>query len=178
MLATFVDGCGPDHDRCYFSVESLNTQAGNLIIVATGIVKDVEGLIDKGETEWGYWVPRPGNPLCSLGNNSSGGSNKTTNGNGTTTDTFGDDTIRCVAPADTVYGLPTACFGEYFDKDLDDSLGYTEMLANSAFRHFVTTLAASDENEENVLSRRCFGMTSWPGSMRISSNQSKSSWRK
>lgn len=30
----------------------------------------------------------------------------------------------CVAPEDTVYGLPTACLGNSFDQVLDDNLGY------------------------------------------------------
>ncbi|KAF9872229.1 hypothetical protein CkaCkLH20_10321 [Colletotrichum karsti] len=36
-------------------------------------------------------------------------------------------TRSCAGPLDTKYGLPTACLGEFFDEDLDDSLGYTDL---------------------------------------------------
>ena len=55
------------------------------------------------------------------------------------TDTFGDRT-RCVAPVDTVFGLPTACLGDYFDLDLDDQQDYADVDSNTQFQAFLSEL--------------------------------------
>ncbi|KAK5098664.1 hypothetical protein LTR24_001770 [Lithohypha guttulata] len=47
-----------------------------------------------------------------------------------------DDNGNCTAPADTKYGLPTACLGQYFDEDLDDSYGY-QTVSESGFGSFI-----------------------------------------
>lgn len=40
---------------------------------------------------------------------------------------YDGDNDNCTAPVDTVYGLPTACLGQYFDQDLDDSYDYVDI---------------------------------------------------
>lgn len=49
----------------------------------------------------------------------------------------GSNNPDCSVPADTVYGLPTACLGEFFDTDLDDSYGY-ERVEDTDFGSFAT----------------------------------------
>ncbi|KXH64154.1 hypothetical protein CSAL01_08073 [Colletotrichum salicis] len=41
----------------------------------------------------------------------------------------------CEAPADTKYGLPTACFDAYFDEGLDEDLGSTKNLSQKEFKY-------------------------------------------
>ena len=69
-----------------------------------------------------------------------------------TTDTFGDRT-RCVAPVDTVYGLPTACLGDYFDLDLDDQQGYADVEANALFQAFLAELDPEEAQDGELLTR-------------------------
>lgn len=75
-------------------------------------------------------------------------SGTTTTSSGTTTTTVapGNYTIgndgdndNCTAPVDTVYGLPTACLGQYFDSDLDDSYDYV-VLGETDFADFANFL--------------------------------------
>ena len=70
-----------------------------------------------------------------------GGSNSTSNGtssNSTSGDfsAGGSNNDNCTAPTDEKYGLPTACFGQYFDEDLDDSYGYQDS-DNTDFSGFI-----------------------------------------
>lgn len=67
-------------------------------------------------------------------------------------DTFGDRT-RCVAPVDTVYGLPTACLGDYFDLDLDDQQGYLDAESNALFQAFLFELDP-EESQDGELSTK------------------------
>ncbi|KAL2881570.1 hypothetical protein SGCOL_003137 [Colletotrichum sp. CLE4] len=53
----------------------------------------------------------------------------------------------CEAPADTKYGLPSACLGAYFDEDLDEDLGYTQLSAESL--KFVQEIAPQF-NQESI----------------------------
>ena len=68
----------------------------------------------------------------SAGNSSTGGSNATSNGtlsNDTAVGNYsagGSNNDNCTAPSDLKYGLPTACLGQYFDEDLDDSYDYQD----------------------------------------------------
>lgn len=57
VLVAYVDGCGEDHDRCYFKVTGLDIQSGELVIVASGTSRDPHDLIDQASTEFGWWVP-------------------------------------------------------------------------------------------------------------------------
>ncbi|TLD25364.1 hypothetical protein PspLS_05871 [Pyricularia sp. CBS 133598] len=164
VLVVNVPNCGSATDRCYFSVASLKTSDASLTIVAVGKASDPEKLISKAETEWGWWVPRPGSPRCSpsgggggqgSGSNGpgsgSGSGNGNGNGNGTYTNStqqsnFSEDRTRCVSPVDTVHGLPTACFGPYFDDDLDDQMGYSDIDTMGQFDNFIDELAPGDDN--------------------------------
>ncbi|KLU87043.1 hypothetical protein MAPG_06049 [Magnaporthiopsis poae ATCC 64411] len=69
------------------------------------------------------------------------GSNSTfiTSDDGNSTSSFGASGA-CVAPVDTKYGLPTACWGDYFDADLDADLGDAGGLSAS-FNEFVKMMA-------------------------------------
>ncbi|KAH8882877.1 hypothetical protein GQ53DRAFT_831075 [Thozetella sp. PMI_491] len=58
ILISSVEGCGSDHDRCFFHVESLRHDADALTIVATGAHRDPETIMTEAEAEWGYWIPR------------------------------------------------------------------------------------------------------------------------
>ena len=62
ILVAFAEGCGDwaKGDRCYFEVIDLEFNDGDLIIVASGSSCDPNERISRGETEWGWWVPREG----------------------------------------------------------------------------------------------------------------------
>lgn len=173
VLAVYADGCATaKDDRCYFNTLALYFDEANLVIIATGFPQDPDSMAIFGEAEWGYWEPQ------SSGSSSPGGSNQgpgTGSGPGTnsgdeggvnpgapspqvpgdsneSTDTFGDRT-RCVAPVDAVYGLPTACLGDYFDLDLDEQQGYADAESNALFQAFLSELDP-EEDQDGELSTK------------------------
>ncbi|KAI6400534.1 hypothetical protein MCOR12_011258 [Pyricularia oryzae] len=80
------------------------------------------------------------------GNSANNGNGNGTYTNGTQQSSFSEDRTRCVAPVDTVHGLPTACFGPYFDDDLDDQMGYSNIDTLGEFDNFIDELAPGDDN--------------------------------
>lgn len=202
-------------ERCYLVVTGI-TYNGNTAVVTGEYCHDTNEIIDSGETEWGWWVPRyngtalpsgsasstvrpsvswtggsptkaPGIstsyiPLKPTGTSGSGpkpsgasstftsgrpfptltpgfnstvpGTNSTSGGsspqNTTTNSGFTHLDPSCVAPVDTKYGLPTACLGALFDKDLDNALGYYDKLDADALS-FINYLAPdADDNATPV----------------------------
>jgi hypothetical protein len=129
VLITYTEGCGAyeKQDRCFFQVTSITWKKGEHSIVAKGKPTSPEEIADRGETEWGYYVPRgdghkspPGKPSPSA-TRSATGSKPTTSPGGKPG--YG----VCVPPVDKKYGLPTACFGNAFDEDLDEMLGSEDL---------------------------------------------------
>lgn len=80
---------------------------------------------------------------------SSASNNGTTGGNGTDSSSFSAARSDCVPPTDSKYGLPTACLGELFDKDLDDGLGYAANL-NSTYNDFIDYIAPGLEEYGDI----------------------------
>lgn len=62
ILITYTKGCGDytKGDRCFFKVTALQYKKGDLVVIADGKPCHPDDIIDKGETEWGWWHPRPG----------------------------------------------------------------------------------------------------------------------
>ncbi|RBQ95470.1 hypothetical protein VDGD_07143 [Verticillium dahliae] len=71
--------------------------------------------------------------------NSQGPSGTSAPGAGSTSAGFAAAKPDCNAPVDTKYGLPSACWGELFDYDLDTDLGYEPLSAD--YKTFALTLA-------------------------------------
>ncbi|KAL8369786.1 hypothetical protein RB595_000224 [Gaeumannomyces hyphopodioides] len=82
------------------------------------------------------------------------GSNSTftTTDDGNSTSNFGE-TGACYAPADTKHGLPTACWGDYFDADLDEDLGDAGGLSAN-FNEFVKMMAPGMDMDGVDLAKR------------------------
>lgn len=62
VLLAHTPGCG-DHatgERCYLDVAALDFEPATRRCVARGEPRHPDDLIAKGETEWGWWVPRDG----------------------------------------------------------------------------------------------------------------------
>ena len=53
----------------------------------------------------------------------------------------------------TIYGLPTACLGEYFDVGLDDQQGYVDVNSNPILQAFLAELDL-EEAQDGELTRR------------------------
>ncbi|OBT39405.1 hypothetical protein VE00_10342 [Pseudogymnoascus sp. WSF 3629] len=167
ILVTFTEGCADYEggERCYLKVTGLEFNDSG--VVAEGEFCDTSNIISKGETEWGWWIPRsnattygssPGasgpnvtwtgpssNSTGSKSTASSTSASASASATGTTSDSFADAKSSCVAPVDTVYGLPTACLGDLFDQDLDDELGYLDKLSSAAY-DFINYLAPNVED--------------------------------
>ncbi|KAF7540137.1 hypothetical protein G7054_g1538 [Neopestalotiopsis clavispora] len=175
VLIAFVDGCGEDHDRCYFKVTTLDFDSDKLCITATGSSEDPNDLIDLASTEWGWYVPgrsagtgsSPSTQTISAtvsaastyataaSNSSSTYANSTTSSDNSTTSTqWADNSTSCTPPVDSVYGLPTACLGDYFDEDLSDEMGYITLANNTEFEEFMDSLAPEDSDSTSTLRRR------------------------
>ena len=62
ILITYIEGCGDwsKGERCYFKVTGLKFNKGGLLCIASGETENPEDIITRGETEWGWWVPRYG----------------------------------------------------------------------------------------------------------------------
>ncbi|KAK5655655.1 hypothetical protein OQA88_5588 [Cercophora sp. LCS_1] len=62
ILITYTKGCGDYEkgDRCYFKVSALDFKKGSLSIVAQGKPCHPDDIIESGETEWGWWIPKHG----------------------------------------------------------------------------------------------------------------------
>lgn len=131
ILIAYAKGCG-DYEkgqRCYFDVSSLEVDAssGARTIVARGQAKHPDHLTSRGHTEWGWWSPRTGPAGSAPGFSwNAGPTSAPGSGSGTGSNGGNQAPARapCAAPLDAKYGLPTACLGEHFDLDLDNSLGY------------------------------------------------------
>ncbi|KAI9162978.1 hypothetical protein HJFPF1_04573 [Paramyrothecium foliicola] len=102
MLITFTEGCGAFEklDRCFFHVASITWNKDRRSIIAKGKPAHPDDVISKGESEWGYYTPRESGKRP--------GKKPSASNSG-----------ACIAPVDEKYGLPTACFGHSFDRDLD-----------------------------------------------------------
>lgn len=154
ILAVFADGCATTkNDRCYFNSQGLYLDEANLVIIVTGMPQDPDSMAVLGEAEWGYYEPQPSGSAGNSGGNGVSPDSGTP-GAGTggpddpniSTDTFGDRT-RCVAPVDTIYGLPTACLGDYFDLDLDDQQGYADVETDAVFQSFLSELDPEESQD-------------------------------
>lgn len=184
VLIVFARGCGDYHsgERCYFKVSELDFKSGDLVINASGKPTHPDEIISSGETEWGWWSPpkphqshtqspstAPGasfnlNPTSTNSDGSGSGPTATI-----TSSSYQSATIstgfatpyRCVAPPDDKYGLSTACLGQYFDQDLDSTLGYSVLNAES--QNFLEEIAphlindrVSEEHHRRAIRQRSF----------------------
>ncbi|KAK2773605.1 hypothetical protein CKAH01_13523 [Colletotrichum kahawae] len=144
-------------ERCYFVVSELDFGPPGYVVRANGKARHPDEIATSGSATWGHWSPRPGEPGIQRTGSGSGspftwspqptvspgsgygsgqpGSNTpgasasappAPDASGVTSSNL-SSTRSCAGPVDTKYGLPTACLGEFFDEDLDDSLGYTEL---------------------------------------------------
>ncbi|KAF7557433.1 hypothetical protein G7Z17_g715 [Cylindrodendrum hubeiense] len=153
ILVGFIPGCGgyDENDRCYFKVRDLKYEEKKLRVIAYGKAYSAEELIRGGETEWGWWAPRHGldddENDGSTQNGGGGGSGGNDGGSGSDDNvtTFGAKRPPCHPPADDVYGLPSACLGDFFDYDLDEDLG-AELLSQN-FQSFLKNIAPSFADE-------------------------------
>jgi hypothetical protein len=177
ILISYTEGCGDydKGDRCYFKVSSLVFQDGGFSVIAKGKPCHPDDIIDHGETEWGWWIPRhggqgPSATSTSRASTSTGGgasfswsgssstsatvpvltattsqpgtsasSTPPSGSDGDETSGFGASKSACIPPVDAKYGLPTACFGDAFDLDLDDDLGWEAM--SQEYMDFITSMA-------------------------------------
>ncbi|KAH8776719.1 hypothetical protein F5883DRAFT_640402 [Diaporthe sp. PMI_573] len=136
ILVAYADGCATTkNDRCYCNYQGLYIDEANLVIIATSLPQDPDFMAILGDAEWGYWEPRPSVKGLGLALALA----LEFRDSDALTDTFGDRT-RCVAPVDTVFGLPTACLGDYFDLDLDDQQSYADVDSNTQFQAFLSEL--------------------------------------
>ncbi|KAG6035382.1 hypothetical protein E4U41_006106 [Claviceps citrina] len=145
VLIAHVPGCGgyAQGERCYFSVSDLEFREQDLSVIARGSSKHPDEIATSGETEWGWWDgPKEGGAAApALATSSAHGSvlgspsvNGSSTGSGNVNKAKDKATGRldCLAPPDTKYGLPTACWGNNFDHVLDKNLGYDKLSVESA----------------------------------------------
>lgn len=170
-MITYTEGC-PDFEngeRCYLKVTGVQF-FGSAVIVEGEFCEDTSEIISSGETEWGWWIPRLNGTASTPGSDSGpnvtwsgpSGSNSTSSNfttyiphtsspttgtsNSTDIDRFANANSTCVPPIDTKYGLPTACIGDLFDKDLDDELGYYATLSSEVY-DFINYFAPDAEDD-------------------------------
>ncbi|KAL2067278.1 hypothetical protein VTL71DRAFT_1702 [Oculimacula yallundae] len=69
---------------------------------------------------------------------------------------FAHANSTCVPPVDSKYGLPTACWGDLFDEDLDDDLGYSplEPYTQEFINWFAPDVDASAPSVSGPITRR------------------------
>jgi len=225
ILIAYVEGCGDydKGDRCYFKISSLDFKGwngGGSSVTAHGKPCHPDEIIDRGETEWGWWIPKHGGqdggpkPSSSITTSTStpgpsfswtgsssgpGGASSTPAssisrpgdssassipssasdighssassaipassgvpspvtssqpGSAASSSTASSDSASpsatddanfaapkggCVPPVDEKYHLPTACFGDLFDSDLDVGLGWEAM--SQEYLSFITGIA-------------------------------------
>lgn len=173
LLVTYSESCPgyKEGERCYLKVTGI-TYSGNIAIVVGEYCHNTNEIIHKGETEWGWWVPRYNGTVSSPGSGSGSGTvrpsvtwsgsstTKTSSvisttysslrptatlGNTPTDSNFAHANSTCIPPVDTKYGLPTACLGIFFDQDLDDNLGYYATLDPDVY-NFINYLAPDADN--------------------------------
>ncbi|KAI9151370.1 Serum response factor-binding protein [Paramyrothecium foliicola] len=159
VLITYTEDCGAfeKQDRCFFQVKSITWKEGQHSIIAKGKPTHPEELVSRGESEWGYWVPRDDGPKKSPSSGRpSAAATVSTKGpkptpiSGSTGPGYG----ACTPPVDEKYGLPTACFGNFFDRDLDTSLGSEDL--SDKYREFLESIILDDDTSGNssALQRR------------------------
>lgn len=161
VFITFTEGCGDysDGERCYFLAQQLIFDQGSLTIRAIGNPKDVRDLAESIDVSWGSYKDdfSSASPIATTPGGSNlypfpkltpGGNGTTTNSTNTTTANFGQNGL-CAAPADTKYGLPSACIGPHFDETLDEKLGYKES-KDFAWADWVQTASLIDPYTEPV----------------------------
>jgi hypothetical protein len=163
VFVTFTEGCGDyaDGERCYFLANKLYFDQDSLTIRAVGKPRDVRDISEHINVSWGSYKDASfdgASPVASgtatpvaTGTNSfptltPGGNGTSTNGTNSTTVDFGKNG-PCSAPADTKYGLPTACTGPHFDETLDEKLGY-KTSKEFAWAEWVDTVSLVDPYEQ------------------------------
>lgn len=133
LLITFTPGCGnyAGGERCFFEVVKVTFDVSNFSVRATGVAQDYNDIVEDVTIEWGMW-----SPPSALATQTA----FSTSFQAAATAVPTASTSSCIPPQDTLYNLPTACPGNNFDDDLDDTLGYGN-LERFAYASYVKTLA-------------------------------------
>ncbi|KEY65639.1 hypothetical protein S7711_07888 [Stachybotrys chartarum IBT 7711] len=152
VLITYTEGCGAfdDQERCFFQVSAITWDDQAHTIIAQGTPTHPDQIVSKGEAEWGWWEPSgeaATPPTASPAAQTSGVSRPAAGTNATAPGNAG-----CVAPVDAVHGLPTACFGRTFDRDLDATLGREDL--SHEYQDFLELVADAPRNVSRAISRR------------------------
>ncbi len=134
VFVTYTENCG-DYDkgqRCYFHANIITFNSDSLSVHCEGQAMPMEEVVIDLNVAWGNYAPHPieyGAPTVpastllpsATGNGSPAGLSSSSS---SSYNAYPNPTAECVAPVDTKYVLPTACWGPDFDEDLDDGLGY------------------------------------------------------
>ncbi|OTB07245.1 hypothetical protein M426DRAFT_20295 [Hypoxylon sp. CI-4A] len=150
VFITYTEGCG-DYalgQRCYFDANQVIFDSESLSATAAGQAKAMEDLVSDVNLAWGAYGSQPvayGTASVSA-TTVSPTTVETSSPSSTYYSVSPSATTTCVPPADTKYGLPTACLGPYFDENLDDGLGYLEA-GNFSYGSLVESILIDDEAE-------------------------------
>jgi hypothetical protein len=133
-LVGHIKNCGKydEGELCYFLVTALRWDSSSLTCYVTGVDTSLANAITNWMFEWGIFKPTVATNVTA--------SNSASNSTSSTV-------TACVPPKDTKYGLPTACLGSDFDKDLDNEFGYEDWDTNgwaSSMADFSSTLSMDE----------------------------------
>ncbi|RDL42412.1 uncharacterized protein BP5553_02391 [Venustampulla echinocandica] len=126
IFITFTLGCG-DYDknqRCYYQAGQLIFDINTLTVVAIGQARPIGDAAHDINVSWGTYGDHEVVYGSGPGESSPTDNPPSPTPAATEPPPAPTTTGKCAVPADTKYGLPTACLGPYFDQDLDDGLGY------------------------------------------------------
>ncbi|PHH73772.1 hypothetical protein CDD82_5273 [Ophiocordyceps australis] len=173
ILISYIKGCGEweKGERCYFSASKLHVDHSSKTIVASGESKHPDGIISRGETKWGWWVPHAESAAQESKDSSSTSpsfswtaapspstssivrrtATRLASAARATRESAAFDAARghCATAPDTRYGLPSACLGPFFDQQLDDALGYVPL--DAADRALIDHLAPTYGHEGELV---------------------------
>ncbi|KAH8897555.1 hypothetical protein GQ53DRAFT_817851 [Thozetella sp. PMI_491] len=133
VFVTYTENCGDYNlgQRCYFHATEVIFFADSLTARCVGQAMPLEDIVIDINVAWGNYGHQEINQGAPASTGASTTPSATANAAATTAtgdyNVYPAPTARCVAPVDTKYGLPTACWGPEFDDDLDDGLGYPDL---------------------------------------------------
>ncbi|KPI41669.1 uncharacterized protein AB675_9045 [Cyphellophora attinorum] len=179
MIFTFYDGsCGPALN-CYIIAQDFAFDESSQKCSVTTKSANFDEVCENFEFQWGNYKPGHGPkyqltttslPPSSTTYTASTTSSSNSTPSATPTDFaqdfgFNPDDVNCTAPKDNVYNLPTACLGQYFDDDLDETYGLIGLEASpfatfaTQFPGLFTEIPASLDDDEAAADSAALGLT-------------------
>ncbi|KAF3050117.1 hypothetical protein E8E11_006983 [Didymella keratinophila] len=158
VFVTFTPGCGDfeKHDRCYFHSDRLSFYPARRAVIARGQAKAMKDVTSSFTISFGSYHDRnaPGRVLKAR---QAAEPTVTVTATGVPVPTnaaaeydFDPDIHECTAPADSKYGLPTACLGEFFDDDLDDDLGFKDATEFSWSDYYLSVFTGRSGSDDTL----------------------------